>query len=76
VTNDGGGVGPALVEALVRRGLKARLVDVVPADVGAVVFLGGLRESADVDAAIAINREALHAARAVAARFADAVACS
>jgi acyl transferase domain-containing protein/NADP-dependent 3-hydroxy acid dehydrogenase YdfG len=71
VTNDGGGVGPALVDVLVRRGLEARLVEAVPADVGAVVFLGGLRESADVDAAITINREALHAARAVAARFAE-----
>jgi acyl transferase domain-containing protein/NADP-dependent 3-hydroxy acid dehydrogenase YdfG len=71
VTNDGGGVGPALVDALVRRGLEARLVDSVPASAGAVVFLGGLRASTDVDAAIAINREALHAARAVAARFAE-----
>jgi acyl transferase domain-containing protein/NADP-dependent 3-hydroxy acid dehydrogenase YdfG len=71
VTNDGGGVGPALVDALVRRGLEARLVESVPATAGAVVFLGGLRESTDVDAAIAINREALHAARAVAARFAE-----
>jgi malonyl CoA-acyl carrier protein transacylase/NADP-dependent 3-hydroxy acid dehydrogenase YdfG len=71
VTDDGGGVGPALVDVLVRRGLEARLVDVVPANAGAVVFLGGLRESADVDAAIAINREALQAARAVAARFTE-----
>ncbi len=70
VTDDGGGVGAALVAALLRRGLEARLCEVVAADAGAVVFLGGLRACGDVDAAIAINREALQAARTVAARFA------
>jgi hypothetical protein len=70
VTSDGGGIATALVAELEHRGVRARCVDEVPADADAVVFLGGLREIANEDQAIAINREAFHAARNVAARFA------
>jgi acyl transferase domain-containing protein/acyl carrier protein len=69
VTSDGGEVAKALVAELGSRGLRARCVDEVPADADAVVFLGGLREVASEDEAIAINREAFHAARTLAARF-------
>ncbi len=69
VTPDGGGVARALVALLVAAGIKAQVVDTVPADAGAVVFLGGLRPVAGVDTALGVNREAFAAARAVAGRF-------
>ena len=71
VTRDGGEVAPALVAELQRRGLRARVVESVPADADAVVFLGGLREVANEDQAIAINREAFQVARTIGARFAS-----
>jgi acyl carrier protein len=66
ITDDGAGVGAALVTELQARGIDATLVDVVPADAGGVVFLGGLRDFATDDDAIAVNREAFEAARTVA----------
>ncbi len=71
VTRDGGEVASALVAELQRRGLRARVVESVPADADAVVFLGGLREVANEDQAIAINREAFRVARTIGARFAS-----
>ncbi|HQY65516.1 MAG TPA: SDR family oxidoreductase, partial [Polyangiaceae bacterium] len=70
VTPDGGGVAPALVDALRARGVDATLatVDAIPENATGLLFLGGLRPVAD-DAAMAVNREAFGAARAVAARF-------
>ena len=70
VTDDGAGVGTALVDKLGARGAKARLVHEIPADADAVIFLGGLRAAPCIDDVVAVNREALRAARAVAGRFA------
>ncbi|MBC7541539.1 MAG: SDR family oxidoreductase, partial [Candidatus Sericytochromatia bacterium] len=69
VTNDGTGVAEALVYRLRKHGLTATLVDTVPDDAAAIVFLGGLRGLPDIDAALAINREAFQAAKAVGAKF-------
>jgi Polyketide synthase modules and related proteins len=70
VTDDGVGVGAALIEKLGARGAKARLVHEIPADADAVIFLGGLRAARSTEDVVAVNREVLRAARAVAARFA------
>ena len=70
VTDDGVGVGAALIEKLGARGAVARLVHEIPADADAVIFLGGLRAARCIEDEVAVNREALRAARAVAARFA------
>jgi len=70
VTDDGAGVGAALIDKLGARGAKARLVREIPADADAVIFLGGLRAAPCIDDVVAVNREALRAARAVAGRFA------
>ena len=69
VTDDGGGLAALVVEELGRRGVKARVASEVPPGAGAVIFLGGLREVGSIDDAIAVDREAFRAARAVAARF-------
>jgi malonyl CoA-acyl carrier protein transacylase len=69
VTDDGAGVGAALVEKLAARGAPARLVREVPADADAVIFLCGLRAARCIEDEVAVNREALRAARSVAARF-------
>ena len=70
VTDDGGGVALEVARALNERGINAEVVDEVSGDPDAVIFLGGLREVATVDDAVAVNREAFRAARAIAARFA------
>jgi acyl transferase domain-containing protein len=70
VTDDGAGVGTALVEKLGARGAKARLVHEIPADADAVIFLGGLRAAPCIEDVVAVNREVLRAARVVATRFA------
>jgi acyl transferase domain-containing protein len=70
VTDDGAGVGAALVDKLGARGATARLVHEIPADADAVIFLGGLRAAPCIEDVVAVNREALRAARVVAARFA------
>jgi malonyl CoA-acyl carrier protein transacylase len=69
VSDDGAGVGAALIEKLAARGAPARLVHDVPADADAVIFLGGLRAARCIEDEVAVNREALRAARSVAARF-------
>jgi acyl transferase domain-containing protein len=69
VTDDGSGVAAALVEKLVARGAHAQLEHDSPADADAVIFLGGLRAAPCVEDVVTVNREALRAARAVAARF-------
>jgi malonyl CoA-acyl carrier protein transacylase/NADP-dependent 3-hydroxy acid dehydrogenase YdfG len=69
VTEDGGGLAPLVVEEFAQRGVKARVASEVPPDAGAVIFLGGMRAVGNIDEAIAVDREAFHAARAVAARF-------
>jgi acyl transferase domain-containing protein len=69
ITEDGTGLADALAEQLIQRGVKASVVEKVPPDANAVIFLGGMRPAANVDDALAVNREAFRAARAVAARF-------
>ena len=72
VTDDGAGVATAVVANLAKHGVKASVVETVPADADAVVFLGGLRAVKTVDEAVAINREAFRACRSVAARMTNA----
>ena len=69
VTDDGAGISAAVVASLANRGIKANVVATVPADADAVVFLGGLRTLKTIDDAVAVNREAFHASRMVAARL-------
>ena len=65
VTDDGGGVGAALVDVLTEHGLAAELVGELTGNgYAGVVFLGGLRDVADVGDATAVNAEAFRAARA------------
>jgi acyl transferase domain-containing protein/NADP-dependent 3-hydroxy acid dehydrogenase YdfG/acyl carrier protein len=73
VTDDGGGVAAAVIEQLLTLGIEARLAGPVPAEAGKLLFLGGLRELPDADAAIAVNREAFVAARTIAQRLAAGV---
>ena len=69
VTDEGTGVAVALVAGLAQHGVTASVVSSVPVDADAVIFLGGLRPVATVDEAVAVNREAFHASRAVAAKL-------
>jgi acyl transferase domain-containing protein len=70
ITDDGVGVGRVLTAKLRQLGFSATLVSrEVPEDAAGMIFLGGLREIADVDQAIGVNREAFLAARRVANRF-------
>jgi len=66
VTRESGGLADALVTELNARGVNARVVDTVDASARAVLFLGGLRDVADVDEAIATQREAYAVARTIA----------
>lgn len=70
VTDDGAGLADLLVASLARRGVEASIVSEVPSEATSVIFLGGMRVVTDVEEALAVNREAFRAARAVAARFA------
>jgi acyl carrier protein len=69
VTDEGTGVAAALVANLAKHGVNANVVTSVPADADAVIFLGGLRAVKTADDAVAVNREAFHASRSVAARM-------
>ncbi|MDP3569702.1 MAG: SDR family NAD(P)-dependent oxidoreductase, partial [Archangium sp.] len=71
ITDDGAGIAAALVTSLAKHGVKATVVTTVPADADAVIFLGGLRTVKTIDEAVAVNREAFRATRAVAARFGE-----
>ncbi|MEJ3745854.1 SDR family NAD(P)-dependent oxidoreductase [Actinomycetes bacterium KLBMP 9797] len=72
VTDDGGGVARAVVERLARHGVRAGVVTDVPPDAAGVLLLDGLADVASPEAAMAVQRRAFQAARAVAARFAAA----
>ncbi|WP_437297894.1 SDR family NAD(P)-dependent oxidoreductase [Sorangium sp. So ce426] len=61
-------IGPALVAALAARGIAAEYAPAVPRGARGAVFLGGLRELATADAALAVHREAFLAAQAIAAK--------
>ena len=67
VTDDGHGVATALVARLVAAGIDAAVETAMPhnRDAG-VIFLGGLRVLADVDEAVAVNRDAFASAKAAA----------
>ncbi len=69
VTDDGTGIAEALTGRLVQRGLAAEVVDSVPADAKAVIFLGGLRPLTSLEEGLTVNRQAFRAAQAVAAAF-------
>ncbi|WP_437690368.1 SDR family NAD(P)-dependent oxidoreductase [Sorangium sp. So ce176] len=60
-------IGPALVAALGARGIAAEYAHAVPRGARGAVFLGGLRDFATVDEALAVHREAFLAAQAIAA---------
>ncbi len=58
-----------LAAELRARGVNAKATSSLSEEATACVYLGGLRDAADVDAAIAVNREAFALARALAVRF-------
>ncbi|MGK3990388.1 SDR family NAD(P)-dependent oxidoreductase [Sorangium sp. So ce136] len=61
-------IGPALAAALEARGIAAEYAAAVPRGARGAVFLGGLRDFATVDEALAVHREAFLAAQAIAAK--------
>ncbi|WP_437590989.1 SDR family NAD(P)-dependent oxidoreductase [Sorangium sp. So ce1000] len=61
-------IGPALVAALAARGIAAEYAPAVPRGARGAVFLGGLRDLATDDEALAVHREAFLAAQAIAAK--------
>ncbi|MFP4601290.1 MAG: SDR family NAD(P)-dependent oxidoreductase, partial [Persicimonas sp.] len=65
ITGDSGDLGPVLVETLQERGLNAELCDAVPEGAQAAIFLGGLASVDDIDDALAVNRHAFDAAKAL-----------
>jgi NAD(P)-dependent dehydrogenase (short-subunit alcohol dehydrogenase family) len=69
ITRCGTGLADALAAELQRRSVQATAVDTVPANAGAVVFLGGMRPVATVEEAIAVEREAYSVARTLAPSF-------
>ncbi len=71
VSNDGTDLASLVTRRLGQHGVTAEVVDDVPADADVVVFLGGLRAVASVDEAVAVNREAFRAAKAVAKHMTD-----
>ncbi|AUS80084.1 beta keto-acyl synthase [Actinoalloteichus sp. AHMU CJ021] len=68
VTDDGGGIAPALVERLRRQGIEATVVDDVPETASAAILLGALTEDTSPTRARAVSRAALAAARRLAPR--------
>ena len=70
ITDDGGGIAAALAARFAGVNARAEVVDDVPVDADAVIFLGGLSAARDPPAALAVLRAAFRAARTVAGRFA------
>jgi malonyl CoA-acyl carrier protein transacylase len=70
VSDDGAGVGLALVQKLTARGCKAELVHDVPADADAAIVLNGLHPATCVEDVVTVNRDVFRSTRALAARFA------
>jgi acyl transferase domain-containing protein/NADP-dependent 3-hydroxy acid dehydrogenase YdfG len=67
VTDDGYGVAPALVAHLIAAGIDAAIETAVPHNgYAGVIFLGGLRDLANVDEAVAVNRDGFASAKAAA----------
>ncbi|PXX71776.1 polyketide synthase-like dehydratase family protein [Nocardia tenerifensis] len=71
VTDDGAGVAAALVERLTARGIDAMTASRIPAEVGGLIFLGGLRDVRGSEDAVALNREAFSIARSPAVRHSE-----
>ncbi|WP_204004496.1 SDR family oxidoreductase, partial [Virgisporangium aurantiacum] len=69
VTDDGRGIAPLVVAGLRQHGIEADVVTRVPADVGGVVLLDGLRAVASPEAATAVQRASLRVASTVARRM-------
>ncbi|WP_441288834.1 SDR family NAD(P)-dependent oxidoreductase [Sorangium sp. KYC3313] len=61
-------IGHALVAVLAARGIAAEYAPAVPRGARGAVFLGGLRELATADEALAVHRAAFLAAQAIAAK--------
>jgi NAD(P)-dependent dehydrogenase (short-subunit alcohol dehydrogenase family) len=66
--DDGGGVSQAIVAHLTAAGVDAHVVREVSSDAAGVVFARGLGEVGSLDQAVAVQRAALQAARAIAQR--------
>ena len=71
VTDDGGGIAPALVERLKARGLDARLVDTLPAEATGLIFMGGLADASGPDAAEVVLLDAFENAKALAPQLSN-----
>ena len=69
ITSDGGALAGALAGELRSRGVNAQASDSIEGSSDAVIFLGGLRAVADIDAAIATQREAYAVARTIAPKL-------
>jgi acyl transferase domain-containing protein len=66
IIDDGQGFATQLGAVLAKSGVAARVSDTVSADATGVVFLGGLADVSTVDEALAVQRHAFDAARALA----------
>jgi acyl carrier protein len=66
ITGDSGSTADELAALLKAEGIDARATHKPPEDARAVVFLGGLRDVATIDEALAIHREAFSTARGLA----------
>lgn len=66
ITDDETGIAPLLAHKLKAHGIRAEVVGKVPDHASGVVFLGGLRSLATDSEALAVNYEALAAAKSVA----------
>ena len=72
VTDDEGGIAPALIHALAEHGVDAVLASAIDSIGRAgLIYLGNLRVAADVDWALALNRDAFDVAKTFAASAAE-----
>jgi hypothetical protein len=71
VTDDGRGIAAQVVRRLVVAGVRAEVRATVPPDAYGVIHLGGLGDIESADAALAVQRDVFHVARAVAGRFTE-----
>ena len=71
ITDEGTGIARALAKKMKSQGLRAEVVSEVPAEASSVIFLGGLSKVKTTNEALSINRDAFHAAKAVAKTFTE-----
>ncbi len=69
ITDDETGVAQELVKILKENGIKAEIHQEIPENADTVIFLGGLRETANIQDTIDINKEAFLAANKIADRL-------